>query len=90
MSVFDPFHVAMLAMNSHQATTMHVYPKVRFESFEVEDLSYYILGLASMNFRDPGWLGIVLHPKHYSEAQMSVVTAATTSSNQANRQAESD
>src|SRR5204862_5991949 len=85
---FDPLHVTMLAMNSHRATTMHLTLRVRFENFEVEDLSYYMLDPVCMNFHDPGWLGVVHHPTHYSEARTAVAIVATTSSNQANHQAE--
>ena len=47
---------------------MHSIPKVRFENFEVEDLSYYMLDLAYMNSQEHDWLRIVHFPKHYSES----------------------
>src|SRR5438034_3714199 len=54
MFVFDFLHEAMLAMNSHRAMKMHLNLRVRFESFVVEDLSYYKLDPVCKNSHEPG------------------------------------
>ena len=50
MFVLDPLHEAMLAMNSHRATMMHLSPKVRFENFEVEDCELLYAGSGVYEF----------------------------------------